>query len=116
MQSANGAILNHFALVLCCYVMRNCMKNILSVPFSMCSSKMLNMEATYVVFYSDLRGENIFLLYDISWLSFLCIICAICVFDFILGSLVKNSLGCRVCAFAPEINLGSVPFAYLYCF
>jgi hypothetical protein len=41
MQSANGAILNHFALVLC--VMRNCMKNILSVQFSLCSSKTLNM-------------------------------------------------------------------------
>jgi hypothetical protein len=41
MHSANGAILNHFALVLC--VMRNCMKNILSVQFSLCSSKTLNM-------------------------------------------------------------------------
>jgi hypothetical protein len=58
MQSANGAILNHFALVLC--VMRNCMKNILSVQFSLCSSKTLNMEATYVIFDSDLRGEFLF--------------------------------------------------------
>jgi hypothetical protein len=60
MQSANGAILNYFALVLCYYVMRNCMKNILSVQFSLCSSKTLNMEATYVVFDSDLRGDFFF--------------------------------------------------------